>query len=658
MGALAIALACWAAGACGALAGRRHGAGAWLGTGGAVAGALCAGFAGAHTLILNLELRWQAPFALPVGRLALGLDPLAAVFLLPVAVIGACCAIYGTAYLRRHTRGKPIGGSLAAYNVLLLSLALVVTANDLVLLLMAWELMTLSSWVLVVSDHGAPAVREAGLRYLVASHIATATLLILVLVMEGGEGTLFGATLSPSRGMPLGVLFVLALVGFGTKAGMVPLHVWLPDAHPAAPSHVSALLSAVMITMGFYGLARFIPLLGTPALWWGYVLMVLGAAGAVGGVAFAIGQRDVKRLLAYSTVENAGLVTIAMGVAVLATAVDQPLLAGVAWTAAFLHLWNHALAKALLFLGFGAIVQGAGSRSLDALGGFLRSWPLVSVILVLGAVAMASLPGLNVFTGEWLLLRGLLGGAVALSGAARIAAVGGVVAIAATSGLAVLCFARVVGIGLSGSARSQGAREASAPGWAMVLPMLLLGAMCVAIAVAPGPVASGLRPAILSIPADPGAAPSLLRPIATFPLLLAAGMALAIVANLGARKRLRERPATWGCAYSASTPAMQYTGTSFGEPLTRVLQPLLRPQFQYGVDPRDRASLGWMGRASWSSNVPDRVLTSAYLPVFAAASRLGRRIANRYQPRMTSALLFMAASVLAVLTLLFLTARS
>lgn len=628
----------------------------WLGAGGAVAGALAAGFAGAQTLSLSLRQRWDAPFDLPVGKLALGLDPLGAVFLLPLAVIGALCAIYGVGYLRRHAHGRSIGGSLAAYNILLLSMALVVTANDLVLLLMAWELMTLSSWALVVSDHEAPAVREAGLRYLVAGHVATAALLILVLVMGGGAGSLVGGTLSSPRGMPTGVLFGLALVGFGTKAGIVPLHVWLPDAHPAAPSHVSALMSAVMITMGFYGLARFIPLLGTPAVWWGYVLMVLGAAGAAGGIAFAIGQRDVKRVLAYSTIENAGLVTLAMGVALLATAVGEPVLAGIAWTAVFLHLWNHALAKTLLFLGFGAIAQGAGSRSLDQLGGFLRRWPVVGGVLVLGAAAMASLPGLNLFTGEWLLLRGLLGGVATLSGAARIAAVGGVIAIAATGGLAVLCFARIVGVALSGSARSRDAHEAPAPGWVMVLPLVFLGAACFAMALVPGSAASALRAAVL-VPADPGAAPALLRPLATLPLVLAAGAAVVFVATLGARKRLQEWSATWGCAYSAPTTAMQYTGTSFGEPLTRLLQPLLRPEFRYDVDPRaSQAGRGWVRQASWSSRTLDRVLVGAYLPLFAAATRIGHRIAGRYQPRITSALLFMAAAMLAVLTLLFVTA--
>lgn len=642
MAALAIALASWAAGACGALAWRTRRGAIWLGAGGAVVGAFAAGVAGIRALASPAQI-WSAPFALPVGRLALGLDPLGAVYLLPLALIGGLSAIYGVAYLHRHAPGRPLGPSLAAFNTLLFSMALVVAANDLVVLFIAWEVMTLSSWALVVSDHDAPAVREAGLRYLVAGHIAAAGLLLLVLIMPEGQGTLLGATLSPPPGIPRGVLFGLALIGFGTKAGIVPLHVWLPDAHPAAPSHVSALMSAVMVTMGFYGLARFIPLLGTPAPWWGYLLMLLGAVGATGGVAFAIGQRDVKRLLAYSTIENAGLVTLAMGVGLLATAVGEPLLAGVAWTAAFLHLWNHAIAKALLFLGFGAIAQGAESRNLDALGGFLRSWPSVGAVLVLGAAALASLPGLNLFTGEWLLLRGLLLASVTLSGAARIAAVGGVVAIAATGGLAVFCFARLVGVGLSGAPRSAGARDARPPSWVIVAPLLLLGCVCVLIAVAPGPVAGMLGGAVAtaSPAAVPDGAPALLRPLGVLAPALLAGMALLFLLRSAVWKKSRAWRATWACGYAAPTPAMQYTGTSFSEPLTRILRPLLRPEIH-----RDGTS--------WNLRIPDRVLTGVYLPVFTAAARAGCRLRTAYQPRITWSLLSMAAAVIAVLALLFL----
>ena len=658
MTALAVAFVCWGVGA-GAAVVLRRSAGVLCGSGGAIAGAVAAGVAGAQALTVAAPQQWRALWSVPAGRLALRLDPLAAAFLLPLAAVGALCAVYGVGYLRRHAHGRPIGWSVAAYNVLLLSMALVVAANDVVLMLVAWELMTLSSWALVVSDHDAPAVRAAGLQYLIAGHVATAALLLLVLLLGAGSGTFEIAALSRPAPVAPALLFGLALIGFGTKAGIVPLHVWLPDAHPAAPSHVSALMSATMITMGFYGLARFIPLLGPPAPWWGYLLLLLGAAGAAGGVAFAIAQSDVKRVLAYSTVENAGLVTLAMGLGLLATAHQQPVLAGLAWTAALLHLWNHALAKALLFLGFGAIAQGAGSRNLDALGGFLHRWPLVAGALIIGSAAMASLPGLNIFTSEWLLLRGLLFGAVASGGIARVALLGGVLAIVFTGGLAVACFVRVAGVGLLGSPRTAGAEAALRPGWTMVLPLLLLAAACVILGVIPGNAAGTLSAAVnvVAPAADAEAAARVLGPLAVVSPLLAAAAVLLIVLQGAARRRSPQRQtATWGCGYASPSVAMQYTSTSFAQPLTRVLQPMLRTETHHVVEARQAPV--WPRAARWASRTADRALVGIYLPLFTAIARAGQRVRAHHQTSVTWSLLYIGATVLLVLMLLVLPAAA
>jgi formate hydrogenlyase subunit 3/multisubunit Na+/H+ antiporter MnhD subunit len=616
---------------------RHHAGAARLGSGAAIGGAAALGLAGAQALAADVPQYWSAPWSVPAGALALRLDPLSAVFLLPLALVGGLCALYGVVYLSRHSHGRPIGGSLAAYNVLLFSMALVVTANDIVLLVVAWELMTLSSWALVVSDHDAPAVRAAGLQYLVAGHVATVALLLLALLL----------TRSMPGAVPPGLLFGLALIAFGTKAGIVPLHVWLPDAHPAAPSHVSALMSAVMITMGFYGLVRFIPLFGPPALWWGYLLIILGAVGAMGGVAFAIAQRDVKRVLAYSTIENAGLVALALGVGLLATARHEPVLAGLAWTAALLHIWNHALAKALLFLGFGAIAQGAKSRSLDTLGGFLRRWPLVGAALFIGAAAMASLPGLNIFTSEWLLMRGLLLGAAALHGIARVTLLGSIVAIALTGGIAVVCFVRLVGIGLSGSPRTAEAEAAPRPGWAMVLPLVLFAAACGIMAALPSQAAGALRRAVIIIApaAEVQAAQSVLAPLAMVVPLLAAAMALVFALRGLVGRRLTQRQGvTWGCGYAAPTAAMQYTATSFAQPVTRILQPVLHT-VTTPISPRP---------ARWASETADRALVSFYFPLIALIDRAGQRLRGSRQARVTGSLLYIGATVLVVLALLFL----
>jgi hydrogenase-4 component B len=665
--ALGLAFAFWILTALAGLLLQRWRGAVALGAVGAVVGCGAAAMAAIGSLAAPGPQLWTMPWTWPGGALALRLDAVAAVFLLPVAVIGALCAIYGVAYLRQHTHDHPASGaiaaSLAAYNVLLFSMALVVTADNLVLLILAWELMTLSSWALVTGDHEIPAVRAAGLQYLIAGHMATAALLLFALLMAGASGTFTISALSAlgaftaRAAVPANVLFILALIGFGTKAGIVPMHVWLPDAHSAAPSHVSALMSAVMITMGFYGLARFVPLLGDPAAWWGYLLMALGAAGAVGGIAFGLAQRDVKRILAYSTVENAGVITLAVGVGVLGTALGEPMLVGLAWTAALLHVWNHALAKTLLFLGFGAAVQAVGSRRLDAMGGLLRRWPLVGAILLLGAAAIASLPGLNVFTSEWLLMRDLFAGMISLHGAPQIALAGGIVSLALMGGIAVACFSGLVGLSLLGSPRTAAAAGVRPPVWAMRLPLIGCAIGCLAVATAPTHVSAALANAVHAIApvADVRTVRATLEPLALLTPLLGAGILVVLTLRLLARRTtLRREDTTWGCGYPVLTPRMQYTSTSFGEPLTRVLQPVLHTETRAALDLVESGQrVLWPLAAAWRSDTADRLLVQLYLPIVDRVRRVGLRLRAYRSPHITQSLLYVIVTVLVLLGLLF-----
>lgn len=661
MTALAIAFVCWMVGAIGAWLLRRRAAGSWLGATGAIAGGVAGLVAALEGMTSESALAWRGAWSVPGGALGFRLDSLAAFFLLPIAVIGALCAMYGVEYLRRHAHGRPIGGALAAYNLLMLSMAMVVTASDMVLFLVAWELMTLSSWALVIHDHDERAVRAAGLEYLIAAHLATIALLLFAVFFASGSGNFEITALIGHQVVPRGVFFVLALIGFGTKAGIVPLHVWLPDAHPAAPSHVSALMSAVMITMGFYGLARFLPLLGPPDVWWAYVLMTLGGAGAVGGVLFAIAQRDVKRVLAYSTVENAGIVTLAIGLGLLGTALGQPALAGIAWMAALLHIWNHAFAKALLFLGFGAVAQAAQSRNLDALGGLLRRWRVVGGVLVIGAASMAALPGLNIFTSEWLLLRGLFVGVVALHGMPQVALLSSVGVIAFTGGIAVTCFVRLIGVGLLGTPRTAEAANAPPPGWAMRLPMLVFAAVCVLMAASPARIGAALANAVLIVApaAETGGARAALEPLALLLPLIAAGILLVVALRGVATSALaRRRAPTWGCGYDAPTAAMQYSSASFSEPLTRIMQPLLQTTtLQEGALP-SRAGAALPSAMRWTSVTEDSALVNLYQPLFALIGRASARVRTLHTARVASSLLYVVGTVLVLLALSLLPAVS
>ncbi|MBX6331912.1 MAG: oxidoreductase, partial [Gemmatimonadaceae bacterium] len=373
-----------------------------------------------------------------------------------------------------------------------------------------------------------------------------------------------------------------------------------------------------------------------------------------------LAQRDVKRVLAYSTVENAGITTLALGLALLGTGLGSSTLAGLAWTAALLHLWNHALAKAPLFLGFGAVAQAARSRRLDALGGLLQRWPVVGGALVLLAAAIAALPGLNVFTSEWLLLRASFAGAVVLRGANAVAVLGAIAAIVLAGAIAVACFTRLVGIALLGTPRTPEAAAAPSPGWAMRAPIALFAAACVAVAAVPGRVASALAAAVKVVAPSADVAPAIdaLRPIAVVLPLIMGAVALGLaLRGLAARRAPRCSGPTWGCGYPAPTPVMQYSSTSFGEPVTRLLHPLLGTRTHERLAPSGLPGEPRPVAVAWSSETADRVLAGVYEPLFRGMARLAARVRAYHQTRVSAWLLYIVVAVLVLLALLFLPVR-
>ncbi len=519
------------------------------------------------------HLTWTTPLG---AQGALTLDPLAAWFLIPVLLVGAVCAGYGRAYL---LAGKhPVALQAAGLNLIVLVIALVVLAGDALTFLMAWELMTVLSFLLITHEHEQKEVRSAGLLYLVLTHAGTTCLLALFAALASSSGTmLFAGMHAPPAAR--GAWFALAALGFGVKAGAWPLHVWLPVAHPVAPSHISALLSGIVIKTGIYGLLRASLLLGPLPASCGVWLLAAGVASALLGVLSALAQHELKRLLAYHSIENIGIILIGAGVGLIGLALHQPAVAALGFAGALLHVTNHALFKSLLFLAAGAVKKACGTLQLDRLGGLSRTMPRTALLFAVGAAAISGLPPLNGFASELLVYLSLLG-AFALPLPFQAGAVVALAALACVGGLAAACFAKATGAVFLGTPRTP--IDAHEIPREMLVPMAVLGIACVAIGLS-GP----LLLAVLDRPVAQlaGVPLSLAAPAGALGFAAALGAALiAVAALLWLLRRLlltRRAPATaptWGCGYPAVVPSMQYTAASFAQPLVAVFRRVLLPQ--------------------------------------------------------------------------------
>ncbi len=619
---LLVAVACQLLGGLGAVIVRKsRSRSTALGVGGAVLGAVI-GLVPATRVLLGapaqaMWLGWEVPF----GAFAVELDALSAFFLVPVLGLSALAAIYGGEYLLAHDEGQSPGTSWFFFAVLVASIVLVLIARNAMLFLVAWEVMTLASFCLVTAHDEDATVRDAGWTYLVATHLGTACLLVMFVVLGRGADPLDFDRFSGVSNA--GLVFLLAVVGFGTKAGFMPFHVWLPEAHPAAPSHVSAIMSGVMIKMGIYGLVRVLTLVGPPAAWWGWVLCGIGTVSGVGGVLFALAQHDLKRLLAYHSVENIGIIALGLGVGVLGRSIGAPTLAVLGFGGALLHVLNHALFKGLLFLGAGAVARATGTREIDRLGGLLKRMPGTGLAFLIGAMAISGLPPLNGFVSEFLIYLGayhaLISSPSSVTSLPALCVIG---ALALIGGLAAACFAKAFGVVFLGEARSSHATHACEPGPAMRWPMYGLAAGCVLIGALSPLLVPYLEPVLAQVTALPRDAVHVALSPAVAALwaivLLSLGFAAAVGTLAGARARLlARRPVaegpTWDCGYAAPSPRMQYTGSSFSQPLMAVFERVLRTEF------RNSPPQGFFPRsASFASNTPDLWRERLYRPLFRA----------------------------------------
>ena len=516
--------------------------------------------------------------------------PLSAWFLLVLGLVAVPVAVYSIGYFAHAVAPSrtPVAG--AAFNVLLGALEVVFAAADVVTFLFAWEVMSLATAALVTTEHQSRDSRSAALLYLVMSHIGTGCLLAGFLVLAGRAGSLaLPAVLAGDLigGPARHGIFVLFLIGFGVKAGIIPLHVWLPEAHPAAPSSISALMSAVLITAGVYGLFRVCGFgLGVPDMRWGLTLMAAGTLSAILGVLYALTQDDIKRLLAYSTIENAGIVVLGLGAAMLMLAGGHGRLAAIAAAASLAHLLNHALFKALLFLGAGGIVMSTGTRRIEQLGGLVRRMPWTAGCFLVGAMAIAGLPLLNGFTSEWLTLQALLLGFQSTPGQLRLGFVLSAAVLALTTALAAACFVRAFGISFLARPRSAAAEEAHESPASMLVPQVLLATLCVALGLFPGlaagPLTSvarslpGLQPDAAGIGFGSGMTSGTLDAVVPAALGIVLLGGLAVAGLLTRRRTAARRVPTWGCGGELSART-EYTATAFSKPLVMIFRAVYRP---------------------------------------------------------------------------------
>jgi formate hydrogenlyase subunit 3/multisubunit Na+/H+ antiporter MnhD subunit len=622
---------------------------------GAVVGALLAAIAAAalagppQSLVLPLGLP-DLPFHLRV-------DALSAFFLLLLGSASACISLFSSGYFRREEGAAP-GLVGLQYHVFLAAMAVVLVADDAYLFMVAWETMALASFFLVTTDHRKEEIRRAGYLYLLIAHVGAIAILLCFGVLQGGRGDY---TFDGMRNVLLGgawpsIAFFLALAGFGAKAGLLPLHVWLPEAHPAAPSPVSAMMSGVMLKTAIYGIVRVtFDLLHIQAWWWGVIAIALGLLTALFGVIFAAVQTDMKRLLAYSSIENIGVIVAAIGLAILFQANGQPLLAGIALTAALYHALNHAFFKSLLFLATGSVLHATRERSLGKLGGLIHRMPWVAWLALVGTLAIAGLPPLNGFVSEWLLLQAFLFTPSLPQTFVNMLVPLAAAALALAIALAAYVMVKFYGVIFLGRPREPELAHAHDAGLRERIALALLAAGCVALGIFPVSVIGAIdhvNALLLATRVGTVGESSwwLLAPVATgrssySPLVVLVVIVAVVLVTIAIvhrvwHGRVRRAPA-WDCGFPLQTARMQDTAEGFGQPIRQVFEPFFRIE-RHLPSPSDATPTYFM-RAS------DRLWGWLYQPIARVVERLAGVVGLLQQGRIGVYLTYSFVTLLALL---------
>jgi len=531
-------------------------------------------------------------------KIAFLTDPLSLFFLFIIAVVSLPAAVYSFGYLKGHYSPQKIRLNWVLFLLFIASMAMVVSVGNAFAFLISWEIMSLVSYFFVVFDTEQERSVRAGTIYMVMTHIGTAFITVGLLIMFSRARSFdFMALKLACQGMPPGLknlVFIFLLIGFGTKAGIMPMHLWLPYAHPQAPSHISSLMSAVMIKTAVYGMLRYIVvILGIGQLWWGNLVLVLAVVSCLGGIMYALVDQNIKRLLAYSSVENMGIILLGVGAAILFSKMGLAVPAVLALAAGLYHLLNHAVFKALLFLAAGSAYKSTGTPDMEKMGGLIRVMPLTAVCFLVGAIAISALPPLNGFISEWLTLQAFFSGALAISGGMKVFICLCACGLALTGGLAAACFVKAFGITFLAMPRSREAEKAEEAALSMKLSMLFLALLCLVFGLAASPI---LR-ALVKVSADtlgtgltgtdftlnnfvlmpqPGSGAYLSNPLIALILVSAAALVFAgVYFGLGREKVTRAN--TWDCGNYDLTCRNEYTATAFSKPFRIAFSFFLKP---------------------------------------------------------------------------------
>jgi len=596
------------------------------------------------------------PLGLPDLPFHLRLDSLSAFFLVLLGLASSGVSVFAAGYFRSGQGTSP-GLMCLQYHTFLASMALVMLADDAYFFMVAWETMALSSFFLVTTEHRIPEIRRAGFLYLLIAHVGAIAILLCFGVLQGGSGdyTFDGMRGAKLAGMWPTVGFFLALFGFGAKAGMLPLHVWLPEAHPAAPSPVSALMSGVMLKTAIYGLLRVcFDLLQVQLWWWGATALGMGLLTALYGVVFATVQSDMKRLLAYSSIENIGLIIAGLGLTIVFRTFDMPQLAALALTATLLHCLNHALFKSLLFLATGSVLHATRERSLGKLGGLIHRMPWVAWAALVGTLAIAGVPPLNGFVSEWMLLQAFLFTSELPQGFINMLIPIAAASLALTAALAAYTMVKFYGVIFLGQPREPALKDAHDAGRIERWGLVWLAAWCVILGLFPAGALHFLEPINETLLGRGLGAVTdnwlFIAPInadrASFsPLITLAGIACTVLGTIFLvhrlyHRRLRRGPA-WDCGYPLQTARMQDSAEGFGQPIRQIFEPFFRITRSLPT-PFDKAP-------RYAVKVEDHLWYWFYLPVAKAAEFLTWLVGFLQQGRISVYLLYSFFTLIALL---------